>query len=87
MLFQPGKVVTTQGAMEIAEKGVDLFDYFNRHLNGDWGNMPEEDLLENDYSLTNNLRIFSSYATQFGVLWIITEADRSATTVLLPAEY
>jgi hypothetical protein len=58
-----------------------------RHLSGDWGDLSSEDKAENDFSLRRDLRIFSAYDTPKGRLWIITEADRSATTVLLPSEY
>ena len=87
MLFQPGSIVATQGALSLAECGINLLEYIQRHLKGDWGDMCEEDKAENLFSLEHNLRIFSAYNTPFGALWIITEADRSVTTFLLPSEY
>jgi hypothetical protein len=58
-----------------------------RHILGDWGDLSEEDRRENEYSLERHLRLFSAYEGQEGKIWIITEADRSATTVLFPEEY
>ena len=87
MLFATGQIVATPGALELAEQGVDLLAYLLRHLNGDWGDLCEEDKAENEVSVKNGYRILSSYPTPQGKLWIITEADRSATTFLLPEEY
>jgi len=56
-------------------------------VQGDWGDLCEEDRAENEFSVKNGFRILSSYTTQYGKLWVITEADRSATTFLLPEEY
>jgi hypothetical protein len=59
-----------------------------RHLAGDWGEVDEEDRAENDLSLREGFRLLSAYRTRHGVkFWVITEADRSLTTVLLPSEY
>jgi hypothetical protein len=56
--------------------------------NGDWGDLDEEDKRENEFSLQHGFRIFSSYILSSGdKLWVITEADRSVTTLLLPDEY
>ena len=87
MLFETGQIVATPGALSLAEQGVDLLDYLLRHVQGDWGDLCEEDKAENEFSLKNGYRILSSYTTQYGKLWVITEADRSATTFLLPEEY
>lgn len=86
-LLQLGQVVTTPGAMGLAEQGVNLWHFLVRHQQGDWGDLSHEDKLENDYSKDKHLRILSAYNTRAGRLWIITEADRSATTFLLPEEY
>ena len=86
-LFNPGQVVATQGALSLAEDGVNLLAYLARHLMGDWGDLCKEDKKENDFSIKNGYRILSAYNTSRGRLWIITEADRSATTFLLPEEY
>ena len=87
MLFETGQIVATPGALSLAEQGVDLLDYLLRHVQGDWGDLCEEDRAENEFSVKNGFRILSSYTTQYGKLWVITEADRSATTFLLPEEY
>ena len=87
MLFNPGRIVSTPGALSLAERGVDLLECLQRHLNGDWGDLCAEDKLENDFSLEHGLRLLSAYITPQGKLWIITEADRSVTTFLLPEEY
>ena len=59
-----------------------------RHQSGDWGDVDTEDQQENEYALGRRLRLLSAYHSQTGVkFWIITEADRSVTTVLLPREY
>ena len=87
MLFNPGNIVATPGALELAEQGINLLVYLQRHLSGDWGDLCPEDIAENDFSLQNGFRLLSAYDTHCGSLWIITEADRSATTFLLPEEY
>jgi hypothetical protein len=86
-LFEPGRMVATPGALALVEEGGDLKKYLIRHLSGDWGDLNSEDKAENDFSLNRDLRIFSAYNTPNGRLWIITEADRSSTTFLLPDEY
>ncbi|MFC2053484.1 hypothetical protein ACFLV7_04180 [Chloroflexota bacterium] len=88
MLFQSGKIVATAGALSLAEHGLDLLGYIQRHLNGDWGDLcEEEDKAENNFSLEHGFRLLSTYNTPLGKLWLITEADRSVTTILLPEEY
>ena len=84
ILFPPGTVTATPGALALK---VDLLEFFWRHLAGDWGDLSDEDKRENDLSLKQGFRILSAYDTPAGKLWIITEADRSATTFLLPDEY
>ena len=79
MKFQPGRIVATPGALSLAERGVDLLSYLQRHLNGDWGDLDEEDKAENDFSLLHGYRLLSSYQTPDGRLWLITGADRSTT--------
>lgn len=64
-----------------------VFQSLRRHFNCDWGDLAEEDKKENEYSLTRYLRILSAYKKDGIKIWIITEADRSATTVLFPEEY
>ena len=59
-----------------------------RHASGDWGTLSEDDRNENDFAVTRQLQLLSAYGLSTGVtLWIITEADRSATTLLLPEDY
>ncbi len=84
MLFNPGTIVATPGALELADQGVILTAYLHRHLSGDWGDLCPDDKAENEFSLANGYRLLSSYNTPFGKLWIISEADRSATTFLTP---
>jgi len=87
MLFQPGQIVATRGALSVLSIE-DIMKALGRHLSGDWGDLSAEDKQENDFSVNNGFRIISSYSSKKGVkFWIITEADRSATTVLLPEEY
>ena len=66
----------------------DILDGIDRHIRCDWGDVSSGDWAENDWSLEHNERILSSYKDRLGVkFWIITERDRSATTVLLPEDY
>ena len=66
----------------------DLKALISRHASGDWGDLDEDDKRQNDLGLGRRLRIFSAFETGTGVkIWIITEADRSVTTVLLPEDY
>jgi hypothetical protein len=59
-----------------------------RHAAGDWGDVPPEDARENEHALRRGFRVMSSYPLSGGVrVWVITEADRSSTCILLPAEY
>jgi len=87
--FPPGRVVATPGALRaLADVGVSPHELLARHLGGDWGELDGHDRHENERSLAQGLRLFSSYAVGEGVrVWIITEADRTATTLLLPDEY
>jgi hypothetical protein len=88
-LFPLGQVVATPGALEaLVTAGQDPQELLHRHQSGDWGDMVDEDKRENDFSVNRELRIFSAYTLSTGVkLWLITEADRSASTFLLPSEY
>jgi hypothetical protein len=87
--FVLGQVVATPGALEaFAAAGQEPLELLTRHASGDWGELAEEDRAENEFSVANNLRILSAYTLANGVkVWVITEADRSATTFLLPDEY
>jgi len=88
-LFSLGIVVGTQGAVDTLEAaGQSRQAFLDRHSHGDWGDVPDADKQENDFSLTYGFRILSSYTTTAGErIWVLTEADRSATTILLPEEY
>lgn len=84
-LFDPGSIYATPGFLSL---GIDPLPYLERHLSGDWGDVCAADWVENDLSLANGFRILSAYHTPDGVkFWVITEADRSMTTFLLPEEY
>jgi hypothetical protein len=70
------------------ESGENPHEYLRRHALGDWGDVCREDKQENEYSLIHGFRLLSSYHLNSGTkVWIITEADRSSTTILLPSEY
>ena len=82
------KVVATPGALKLLmEAGEDPFDYLARHASGDWGDLCAFDRRQNELALRDGLRVFSSYDASAGRVWIITEADRSVTTILLPEDY
>lgn len=87
-LFALGQVVATPGALDLLDKtATDGFLLMHRHQNGDWGVVPPEDAEANEDALRTGSRILSSYLLDTEKLWIITEADRSVTTLLLPSEY
>jgi hypothetical protein len=88
-LFPLGQLVATPGALAALERAKQPPTCFlARHAIGDWGELEPTDVAENKYSLIHGFRLLSSYETDAGEkLWIITEADRSATTLLLPEEY
>ena len=85
--FPLGQVVITQNALESLHP-VDVAASIARHLVGDWGDLDDEDRQANEDSLKHEGRLFSAYQDSKGTkFWIITEWDRSATTVLLPEDY
>jgi hypothetical protein len=88
-LFPLGQIVATPGALAaLARAQQPPTCFLARHASGDWGELEPTDVAENEYSITHGFRLLSSYQTNAGEkLWIITEADRSATTLLLPEEY
>jgi hypothetical protein len=88
-LFAPGLIVATPGALALLERAnKPSWQFLSRHLRGDWGDLSQNDKTENELSLKQGFRLFSSYKVIDGEkLWIITEADRSVTTLLLPNEY
>ena len=80
--------MATPGALEaIREAGEDPRSCLARHASGDWGDLCEHDRRENGLALKHGRRLLSSYPVGEGRIWIITEADRSVTTLLLPEEY
>jgi phosphoserine phosphatase len=89
MKFPLGRLLSTPGALAaLAEANENPLTYIIRHAAGDWGDLSREDLLANAQSLKDGTRLLSAYHLKDGTkIWIITEADRSATTILLPGEY
>jgi hypothetical protein len=85
--FTPGTIVATPNALEQVPLN-EIHPALLRHLCGDWGEVDEEDWHANDRALLTEGRVLSAYRSAAGVqFWIITEADRSVTTVLLPEDY
>ena len=85
--FPMGQLYCTPGVMECVSR-IELESDLRRHLRCDWGDLCEEDKKRNDLALKHGGRLFSAYTcTPNTRIWIITEADRSATTILLPEEY
>jgi len=92
MKFKAGQLVQTRS---IHQESLDnpKFDLFvqsciHRHLDGDWGDTCAEDRTMNELALRNGDRLFSVYKSEeFGVIWLVTEADRSVTTALRPEDY
>ena len=87
--FNLGRLVATPGALAAIEaSGDSLLTYLSRHESGIWGEVDEHDRKENELSLEHGLRLMSVYSLSTGIkIWIITEADRSSTCILLPEEY
>ena len=81
--------IATPGALAALKKAErQPGEFLTRHVHREWGDLDEEDRKENEYSLEHGFRLLSAYRTNAGDrLWIITESDRSATTILLPEEY
>jgi hypothetical protein len=83
-----GRVVATPGALKLLGKsGGHPFDYLARHATGDWGDICAFDRRQNKIALREGYRVLSVYEVPAGRIWIITEADPSITTILLPEEY
>jgi hypothetical protein len=87
--FPLGQVVATPGALSaLTEVGQTAHEFIRQHVAGDWGELDEGDRRENERSLKDGCRLLSAYHLRDGTkIWVITEADRSATTLLLPEEY
>jgi hypothetical protein len=88
-LFELGQVVGTPGAIQaLIDAEQDPGKLLRRHMTGDWGELDDEDKEENELSVREGFRILSAYRLNSGVkVWLITESDRSVTTILLPREY
>ncbi|RAL68832.1 hypothetical protein C1G87_1598 [Dehalococcoides mccartyi] len=95
--FNTGQIVATRGVFDLACQNPDFAQFvqksLNRHVKGDWGDVDDEDKQANDQALKQDTRLLSSYNDDrfpkngVATIWIITEADRSATTILFPDEY
>ena len=89
-LLSLGRVVATPGALALlTSTATNPAELLKRHVSGDWGEVPPEDARENERGLSHGWRVLSSYPVRDarGMVWIITEADRSSTCLLLPEEY
>jgi hypothetical protein len=87
-LFTLGRTVQTPYARdELHRLNYSPLDLLRKHMSGDWSEMADEDQQSNRDAITDGSRIFSAYIIQGTKFWVITEADRSSTTILLPSEY
>lgn len=87
--FSLGRTLATPGALDaLAASGESAIKFLSRHVRGDWGEISDDDKFLNEQALLDGDRLLSAYRTSHDVkIWVITEADRSATTILLPDEY
>jgi hypothetical protein len=93
--FPLGRIYATRGALELLKRSnLDARTLLARHVHGDWGLVHPDDTAANQHAISHGSRIVSTYAVgptglmrDAEVIWVITEADRSATTLLLPGEY
>lgn len=87
-LFSLGRTLATPFARdELHRLNYSPLDLLRRHMSGDWSEMDKDDQQSNRDAITDGSRIFSAYTIQDTKFWVITEADRSSTTILLPSEY
>jgi hypothetical protein len=84
--FPLGQMVITSNAASILDTAV-VNEGLRRHAAGDWGDLPPEDAAQNEFGLKHGERLFSAYGKGEKRFWIITERDRSVTTVLMPEDY
>jgi hypothetical protein len=87
--FPLGRIAATPGALgALADAGESPGTFIKRHVSGDWGELDEHDRDESELCVVHGFRLLCGYTLANGTrIWIITEADRSATTLLLPSEY
>lgn len=86
--FALGRIVATPAALQAIDRGGEgALPLLARHQSGDWGEVDAEDRHTNEQALANGWRLLSAYTIGDARVWVITEADRSATTLLLPEEY
>jgi len=95
--FRTGQIVATRGVYDLARKNADFAEFIakslSRHVKGDWGDVNDEDKQTNNRALKQGTRLLSAYndgrfpKNGIATIWIITESDRSVTTVLFPDEY
>jgi hypothetical protein len=86
--FRLGRIVATRGVLKHLERhGIAADPYLRQHVRGEWGDVPPEDAKANERAVEHGARILSAYDLAGKRVWIITEADRSATTLLFPSEY
>src|SRR5262245_12921058 len=88
-LFELGQLAATPAALEaLINSGERAETFLRRHLSGDWGEISADDAEENELALRKGFRILSAYTLKTGEkIWLITEADRSVTTIILPEDY
>src|SRR4051812_35810533 len=86
--FPLGRIVATPGALDLLDRhAINAIDLLWRHQHGDWGKVPVDDAVRNDEAARSGERVLSSYPIGGETIWVITEADRTVTTLLLPSEY
>lgn len=86
--FKLGRIFATPAAVYALDcTGASIVDLLIRHMRGDWGDLPEPDRQQNELALVGGARLLSSYLVGTARIWIVTEADRGSTTLLLPEEY
>ena len=87
-LFPLGRTLATPYAKDqLSELNYSPLDLLRKHMSGDWSEMDVEDQQSNREAITEGSRVFSAYTIQGTKFWVITESDRSSTTILLPSEY
>ncbi len=87
-LFSLGRIVATPYAKdELTRLNYSPLNLLRKHMSGDWTEMDAEDQQSNREAISEGSRVFSAYTIQGTKFWVITEADRSSTTILLPSEY